>query len=531
MNRSFSLKQLFLRILKKSDKHEGLLILLCLHILLRIPNLFEPYWYGDEAIYLTIGQALRNGLTLYQDTIDHKTPLIYFFAMLAPTQIWFRIILMVWMTGAIWCFFTALKNFSFSILQRNLSTLIFILFTTLPWLEGHIPNGELFVMGFICIALWLFSRIPEMQETFSFNYLKKETPSTETSITNVKLLFLTGVFCSLAILTKVPALFDVAGILVTGCILLWSQKRFTKKQILIFFQRYFILISGVMLPIILSFVYFFLKGAGQDYIDFALLYNFKYAGSWNLPFSQPQLVWLLSLQGKIFTLFLTFIVMFFLRRRIKPLYQWLAIWCMASLVGANLSLRPYPHYFLQVIPPLAILFGSYAYKKILRPSFENGIGILFVVLSLSVWTLIGFSPYSTKKYYQDFFQLITQKISREEYNQRFNAFMADNELATAILHQTEEKEIFIWGTNPMLYAQSRKVPIGRFTVAFHIQDFPGAFEETEKALYEKTPEFIVVMKNEQIKFPEFDAFLLLNYIPYKDLEHMKIYRRSRLSLL
>src|SRR5690606_34290710 len=44
---------------------EALLILLLTLFVLRIPNLAEPYWYGDEAIYLTIGTALRAGGELY----------------------------------------------------------------------------------------------------------------------------------------------------------------------------------------------------------------------------------------------------------------------------------------------------------------------------------------------------------------------------------------------------------------------------------------------------------------------------------
>ena len=30
-------------------------------VVLRIPSLFEPYSYGDEGIYLVLGQGLRKG--------------------------------------------------------------------------------------------------------------------------------------------------------------------------------------------------------------------------------------------------------------------------------------------------------------------------------------------------------------------------------------------------------------------------------------------------------------------------------------
>src|SRR3989304_3279658 len=61
--------------------HEWSILLLLFVALLRAPNFVEPYWYGDETIYLTIGTALRSGEVLYKDIVDHKTPLIYMLSM------------------------------------------------------------------------------------------------------------------------------------------------------------------------------------------------------------------------------------------------------------------------------------------------------------------------------------------------------------------------------------------------------------------------------------------------------------------
>ena len=526
-----TLKQYFLRFLKKTDEHEGILILSCIHLLLRIPNLFEPYWYGDEAIYLTIGEGLRQGEILYKQIIDHKTPLIYFFAMLAPTQLWFRIILMTWMTGAIWCFFQGVKNLGFNKVQRFVSTLVFIIFTTLPWLEGHIPNGELFVIGFICVSFWLLSHTKVFREHFSLG----ESEQLVRPLLGLKephLFFISGLFASLAILTKVPALFDVAGLMVTFLILLWSQKRFSLKNSQLIVVQLLLMIVGVIVPIVLSGVYFYLRGAGKEYIDFALLYNFHYAGNWTPPFSNPILLWLFSLKGKLLILILSLLAMIVFRKRIKPLHQWLFIWSISSLVGTTLSLRPYPHYALQVIPPLSIIVGTlFMYKKRVYFSKQAVLGVSVLALSIAVFVLLQFRPYATQKYYADFFKFISGTYSWQDYQKQFNSLTIDNEVASAILQQSKKPQTFIWGTNPMLYAQSHTVPVGRFTVAFHIQDFPGAFDETIHALETNKPEYIVVMKNESIAFPEFFNFLSAYYIPYKELEHMTVYRYSNLTQL
>src|SRR3990167_10011079 len=73
----------------------ALVIVLLIVTLLRIPSLFEPHWYGDEGIYLTLGMAVRQGLTLYRDIHDNKPPLLYLVAAVAGTQFWFKFILML----------------------------------------------------------------------------------------------------------------------------------------------------------------------------------------------------------------------------------------------------------------------------------------------------------------------------------------------------------------------------------------------------------------------------------------------------
>ena len=62
-------------------KHWLLILILSLSIILRIPGLFEPCWYGDEAIYLVMGQGWQKGLRLYQDIFDHKPPVIFKIAL------------------------------------------------------------------------------------------------------------------------------------------------------------------------------------------------------------------------------------------------------------------------------------------------------------------------------------------------------------------------------------------------------------------------------------------------------------------
>src|SRR5260221_14719740 len=91
--------------LKKLEKfllhHELLIMILCLVAIMRLPTLMEPYWYGDEGIYLTLGTGIRHGLTLYRDIHDNKPPVIYLIAAISGTLFWFRFILLIWNAATI----------------------------------------------------------------------------------------------------------------------------------------------------------------------------------------------------------------------------------------------------------------------------------------------------------------------------------------------------------------------------------------------------------------------------------------------
>ena len=49
-----------------------LAVTLAVTFFVRLPSLFEPLWYGDEAIYLTIGQKLVRGGLMYVDILSSQ---------------------------------------------------------------------------------------------------------------------------------------------------------------------------------------------------------------------------------------------------------------------------------------------------------------------------------------------------------------------------------------------------------------------------------------------------------------------------
>lgn len=137
-----------IKLIEKAHLPVWLEALLGVIFVLRIPTFFEPFYYGDEMIYLTLGNAVKHGLTLYKDIHDNKPPLLYLIAAVAGNVFWFKVILALFSLLAIVFFYKLAKK----ILEKEkmvlVATIFFSILTTLPLLEGNIANAENFMMLF-----------------------------------------------------------------------------------------------------------------------------------------------------------------------------------------------------------------------------------------------------------------------------------------------------------------------------------------------------------------------------------------------
>lgn len=504
-----------------------LAVILLIIVVLRIPNFFEPYWYGDEGIYLTIGNALGNGAKLYAEIVDHKTPLIYYLANVG-SQLNFRILLVFWMLAAT----TAFHSFACSLFktQRStiIATLIFALLTTLPALEGNIPNGELFVIGFVMVGLWVLSKTSYFQNLLDQDSEKKHkyTPY---------LLLVSGGLFGLGILVKVPGLLDLGVALCIGWFTLiqkfsWkTRKDFFKKQLPRVSLHMLLIMLGVAIPILFSVLYYTLRGTGEAYLNFGLLYNLHYSGTWKLSFENPVLEFLFSLPGKVAVMGLGVIILSLASRVLTPQVQLIVTWILVTLFASLLSNRPYPHYFLQIVPPVSLLVGL-LFDKYKSPTLFKHLFVAAITFSLiiGVFVQLGVRRYPTASYYQRAYKLVTGGISQEEYRNSFNHLIADNYRVAPVIAASKNPYMFIWGTNPTLYALTNKQPTGRFTVSFHVTDL-NAYDETYWDFVSKEPEFVVVMNDERTPLPGLAGYLQDNYIPNFSYDNFVLWRKRTVS--
>jgi len=104
------------------------------------------------------------------------------------------------------------------------------------------------------------------------------------------------------------------------------------------------------------------------------------------------------------------------------------------------------------------------------------------------------------------------KINYEEYLSLWGERTAENYRLARFIRQTTlpQDRIFVWGEAAGIYALSRRLPPGRYTVNYHIFDFNG-FQETLAAIQKTKPKLIIKMNNESQSWPELNQLLNSSY--------------------
>lgn len=461
-------------------RHEALTLLIILAVVLRLPSLFEPYWYGDEGIYLTLGQALKRGLVWYRDIHDNKPPLLYLLAAFTGTVFWFRLLLAVWFGVAVAVFYRLMQQFLPKTPNAwSLATIFMIILTTI--FEGNIANAEIFIVLPVTLGILL---------TF------KPRPN----------YWLIGGLFSLGSLFKVPAAFDFMALI------LWLF--FWKKRPL---PAIALATAGFTLPIAATIIYYAWQGGLEPYVRSALLQNVGYLQSWGG--SQAGLIIRFIITIVSLVIFIPLAKKF----KLSASSALVIIWFAWAMFGALLSERPYPHYLIQPAVPLAILLTLVIFyqNKLLRFTTLAVAGLAGLA-----YYQVRFWQYPVLGYYQNFIAYSLGQKTQTDYYSWFDSRVNQTyRLAKYIRSTTAEADpIFIWGDEPYVYALSQRLPVGRYTVAYHIVDFNG-YSATITALDRRRPKIIAVMTYESRDFPELKARLATDYVQAATIDQAKIYRR------
>ena len=485
---------------KWANRHEWVLFLLLVVVVLRIPSLFMPHYYGDEEIYFVMGRAWKWGVPLYQAMFDHKPPLIYILAGMFPSMVAFRGLLLGMMMLHTVLFWELCKRFWAKTrpMMAYVSSAIFVLLTTLPTLEGLTVNAELLMMLPVTAGVLL---------------LWESKPS------EWKRYGLAGLLLGMGWLYKIPVVMDAAAI---GLFfLIFSQDKLRDGIKALITPSMIAYVAGFVAPLLLTFVYYYAKGHGSAYLDTVLTMNLGYVSSWSTsaytfnPLRSGLVVRGMILAGMTGGLY-------WLRKRLDKSFVLAMLWLAFAVFGALLSARPYPQYLQEPVVPFALLLP-----------------FIFVIESVAAWLLVGvaaaililmqrqikFWGYPTLAVYQTFGEYATKKITREEYQNRFDNVKRNYAVAKYLSQRLGAADlIYIWGSDPTIYNLTNRLPTGgKYIVSFHVHDLKKE-DYTLGELQKNQPKFVVVLpKSEQ--FLGLSQLLEREYVEVARIEEVIIYLR------
>ncbi|HEU4324784.1 MAG TPA: glycosyltransferase family 39 protein [Roseiflexaceae bacterium] len=164
----------------------------------------------------------------------------------------------------------------------------------------------------------------------------------------------------------------------------------------------------------------------------------------------------------------------------------LALWGLALLASALLSLRAYPHYYLAAVPMLCLWAGA-GLAALHRAARPLRLGVVAAPLLLAallapplreVWPLRAQTP---------------AQQAAALYGRDGALFFAaaGDAAAYAAARVPPEQPIFVWAAEPQIYYLARRRPASRFVYDYPVDRLPGAREELLARLRHDPPPLII----------------------------------------
>lgn len=399
--------------------------LIALSLLIRVPSFIDAPLDRDEGAYALIAQQWAQGATLYGDYFDHKPPLVYiayrsvfWFAgdHLAAVRRLFAIAsgLAAWAcAGSVWILCGRRW------LPALLTGVVACVFLNAPLLQGEAANTEtLMVLGTACAA-WCICRDNDRTSALDAG--------------------LAGLCMGLACLAKPVAGCEAAYF--TGWLATHAGRR--RSGQLVAFGVGLAMPAGVWLLVTLGY------GTLRASFDAVLLYNLRYAGGaiplWArlaaipLDYGVPLALLWTGLGGCTLTAL-----------RTQPRAANFALgWSAAAIAGVLAGGRLYPHYYQELVPPLAVALGvtSAALLSQLRARAAFTAGV--AGLALGLWPPLA-SAWR--------FAMHGAVQARDDWQPRLAAVLSD---------LTEPSDtILVWGAEPYLYFAAGRRPPTRFVYKY-----------------------------------------------------------------
>lgn len=471
-----------------------------LFIVIKLPSLFEPHWYGDEGVYSAVAHQIRNGESIYSSVWDNKLPGIYYIFLVASffgnTLFSVRLFNLIALGLTVFIINSISKKLFGAGVKTKLITVVSAVLLSLPILETNIANAENFFILFTTFAI--------------FQILNKKYA-------------LAGLSYGVAIVFKIHPAVELAAIT-----LLITVNVLRNKNNKIHLQNAIKLIAFGSLPIILLSLIFVFGNNLTSFIQEALIGNFTYVSEkmnlFNFIFFENSLIIRLG----ILVIVLLYIYYKYYRNLISFEKSLIYVWLVAGLFAAVISDRGYPHYLLQVLPAFTISIFIYIFeRKISLKVFEKLALValmIFGYMSLFLQGRIFIKYLDYSKYYPNFIELITNVKSKGDYNLYFNNESQKlYDLVNYVkVNNYENKYVYYADNNAWFYELANVKSPSKYITWYHLFMAKDRKANLINEFKTKKPELIIINKDFDI-FKELQSYLV-NYEEADQMHEYIIYK-------
>jgi hypothetical protein len=502
---------------------------------LRIPTFFEPAWHDDEGTFAAVAQKLLGGGELYADAWESKPPLFLYayagiFKVLGAGVLQLRVAAALAALASTLALFVLARQLA-SERQALIAALVLTLFLAVPFWDGNLASAELFSLSLTILgvlAVFLYTR-------------SASSPPNRVSALQDKgggWVWLVGaglMFGLAALIRQTAALPMVAAV----AWLALSGREFLRPAMLM-------TLGGVLAvaPVIVAFA---ALGSFHWFWDANVGFFVSYLSTAREVGPSGRSVMLLPFLITLAALYC------YRGRGTMPRWGLPALWLTIMLAGALLTGRPYEHYLIPVLPPLALLVAvtaphvrlSWRPTRGQAPAFAIAASVALLWVTVLVPEFDG-DPLAIRyskdeHYYYQFAGRVLGTSNEKTYNDYFDERVERVKQISATLDTlgARGKSVYVWGEYSWVYTLSGTEPAWRYTSSFNILQIQGLAEDLEGVLTRARPAFIVVMDDSWPRHPDpdgimrqrfdralqgLDRLLGRDYEPVASLKRAHIYR-------
>jgi 4-amino-4-deoxy-L-arabinose transferase-like glycosyltransferase len=439
-----------------------LLLILVASFLLRMAFLNEPF-ERDEGFYAYIGQEILRGKILYRDMIDIKPPGIYYLnaliiGLFGPSATAIRIFTAFYGTVTIFAVHR-LARYLAGPLAGLCAALLFGVFSSSPRIQGSSSNTEVFMLLPLVAATYYFLRGAD---------------------TGKKIYYATsGLLSGIAMLIKTVALPQFM------VLFLWIffVPEVKGKPLKILANCVSFLVPPLLIAL-MTCGFFLYHGAFDDFIYWNVTFILGYAKTL---ISGLPLFGVLRVLAPVLLLLtllaLSTCIWIVLKRRNFRCLLIVAL-LVASIAGVWLPQKYFNHYFIQLLPVLALLAGIGSAKLLASKGWKRYAIICVLILGFSYWI---------KSDYKFYMVFSPEMMSVYKYG---TATIEIAQAAEYVKNRTSSSDIiYQWGFDPGIYFLTERQSPNKYCSNIFVEYSKNpkqAIVEVVESINLRKPKYIIV---------------------------------------